>query len=101
MTIEIPRRFSNISPPETWGRLLPEMWSTIFSVWPPFEYRGLLTTSRWFRDLYWDYKRTLSIGYTLNKTFTDDRLIKVVFLCNPDYMESITLTNICITNKSI
>lgn len=58
----VPRRFTEVGIPSIWGQLMPEIWSTIIDPIPLFQRKGMILASRWFRDLYWDNKRTYNIS---------------------------------------
>jgi hypothetical protein len=57
----VPRRFTDTTPPEIWGDLLPELWGLILDNLRQFQRNTLLVVSRWFRNLYWDYRTTYSV----------------------------------------
>lgn len=74
----IPLRFPNSTSPLLWGELPLEIWHTIISSIRPYKRKGMLTTSKWFRDLYWETKENAHFSSSwpcLVKPESIDRII--------------------------
>lgn len=59
---DVPRRFQDTIPPDLWGMLMSELWAMILDSIRLYERKGMVTTSRWFRNLFWDNRRSYNIS---------------------------------------
>lgn len=93
----VPRRFDNTISPKIWGNLLPEMWSLVLDCGYNYEFKSLPASSKWFRNLYWDYRTR----YNITSPSSEAEVIRILGLGNPDFIRHVWIERVPITYRTL
>lgn len=76
----VPLRFLDASPPIPWGELPLELWYFIMRLIRPYLRKGMLSTSKWFRNLYWETKERYHFSSDFNSLIKPETINRIIQL---------------------